>query len=133
MIRGDDERAIVAVLLRYATGIDRRDWALFRSCFSEDFTGIYPGFGTWLGADAITDFMRAAHENLGPTLHRMSNFVIVGSGDAATARSYVDAVLMASTETGAMHRAAGLYEDVLMRSERGWQIARRAFVPVIIT
>ncbi len=33
----EDERSIIAVLLRYATGIDTRDWNLFRTCFSEDF------------------------------------------------------------------------------------------------
>ena len=133
MIAAEDERAIVAVLLRYATGIDRRDWALFRTCFTEDFTGMYPGFGTWHGAEAITDFMRTAHENLGPTLHRMSNFVIESNGDTITARSYVDAVLMPPTETGKVHRAAGLYDDILSHGAAGWQIARRRFEAVHIT
>ena len=27
---------VADVLVRYATGIDRRDWALFRACFTED-------------------------------------------------------------------------------------------------
>jgi uncharacterized protein (TIGR02246 family) len=133
MIAAEDERAIAAVLLRYATGIDRRDWALFRTCFTEDCVGIYPGFGTWRGPDAITDFMREAHADLGPTLHRMSNFVIEGEGGNATARSYVDALLIKSVDTGEAHRAAGLYDDVLVRGIPGWQIARRAFTSVLIT
>jgi hypothetical protein len=133
MIGAADERAITAVLLRYATGIDRRDWALFRACFTEDFNGTYPGFGTWHGAEAITEFMRTAHAGLGPTLHRMSNFVIEGDGDNATARSYVDALLMPPTESGDVHRAAGLYDDVFVRGATGWLIARRAFTPVQIT
>jgi hypothetical protein len=133
MISAEDERAIVGVLLRYATGIDRRDWVLFRTCFTEDFTGSYPGFGTWRGADAITDFMRTAHASLGPTLHRMGNFVIDVDAGNVTARSYVDALLMTSTANAKAHRAAGLYEDLFVRSEAGWQIARRAFVPVLIT
>ena len=133
MIHAEDERAIVAVLLRYATGIDRRDWVLFRSCFTQDFTGVYPGFGTWQGADAITEFMRTAHAGLGPTLHRMSNFVIEGDGDTATSRSYVDAVLMPPNEGGEVHKAAGLYDDNLVRGDAGWQISRRAFIPILIT
>jgi len=133
MISVEDERAITAVLLRYATGIDRRDWSLFRTCFTEGFTGTYPGFGTWHGADAITAFMRTAHAGLGPTLHRLTNFVIEGDGDNASARSYVDALLMPLADFGEMHRAAGLYDDLLVRGVTGWQIVRRAFTPVRIT
>ncbi len=130
MILAEDERAIIAVLLRYATGIDRRDWALFGTCFTEDFTGTYPGFGTWHGADAITDFMRTAHENLGATLHRMSNFVIERNGDTTTARSYVDAILLPLAETSEAHNALGLYDDVFVSGATGWRIARRHFTAI---
>lgn len=133
MTLAEDERAITDVLLRYATGIDRRDWTLFRTCFAEDFIGIYPGFGTWHGADAITEFMSTAHENLGATLHRMSNFDIKSSRDSATARSYVDAVLMPLAETGDVHRAMGLYDDVFVRGAAGWRITRRNFIAVLIS
>jgi len=41
-----DVRADVAdVLVRYATGIDQRDWALFRTCFTEDCEADYGGIG----------------------------------------------------------------------------------------
>ncbi len=32
---------IAEVLVRYATGIDRRDWALLRSCFTDDCEADY--------------------------------------------------------------------------------------------
>ena len=37
---------VAEVLIRYGTGIDRRDWTLFRSCFAEDCDadGIYEFF-----------------------------------------------------------------------------------------
>ena len=39
-------RADVAdVLVRYATGIDRRDWELFRTCFTEDCDADYGDIG----------------------------------------------------------------------------------------
>jgi hypothetical protein len=38
---------IAEVLIRYATGIDRRDWDLFRSCFAADCVAEYEGIGTW--------------------------------------------------------------------------------------
>jgi hypothetical protein len=45
---------IAEVLVRYATGIDRRDWDLFRSCFAADCLAEYEGIGTWESADAVT-------------------------------------------------------------------------------
>src|SRR3546814_6775496 len=38
MISPEHERAIIAVLVRYATGIDARNWPLFRTCRSEEHT-----------------------------------------------------------------------------------------------
>ena len=40
--RGD----IAEVLVRYATGIDRRDWTLFRTCFTDDCDADYGDIGT---------------------------------------------------------------------------------------
>lgn len=130
MIAADDERAIIALLLRYATGIDRRDWALFSTCFADDFDGDYPGYGRWLGADAITRFMAEAHAPLGPTLHRITNFVIAGEGKGATATSYVDVLLMSGAPGGMAHRGAGFYEDRLVRAADGWKVAVRRFTQV---
>jgi 3-phenylpropionate/cinnamic acid dioxygenase small subunit len=36
MLAPADEREITALLTRYATGIDTRDWPLFEACFAED-------------------------------------------------------------------------------------------------
>jgi SnoaL-like domain len=133
VIAAEDERAIIAVLTRYATGIDSRDWGLFRSCFTPDFTGDYPGFGTWNGPDEITAFMEAAHAPLGATLHRLTNFVIAGDANAATARCYVDALLMPAEDDGPIHRGIGHYDDVLIRADGQWPIQHRRFTAVRIT
>lgn len=126
----EDERAIIKVLVRYATGIDRRDWHLFRTCFTDTFEGDYPGFGLWRGPDEITAFMEQAHAPLGQTLHRMTNFVVQSHGDLATARSYVDALLMPGEEGGEIHRAHGFYDDDFIRTSDGWKIRRRLFTAV---
>jgi SnoaL-like domain len=127
VIGAEDERAIIAVLTRYATGIDSRDWALFRSCFTRDFTGDYPGFGTWHGADEITAFMESAHAPLGATLHRLTNFVIAGDANAAAARCYIDALLMPAEDDGPIHRGIGYYDDVLICADGRWAIQHRRF------
>jgi 3-phenylpropionate/cinnamic acid dioxygenase small subunit len=47
----------------------------------------------------------------------------VESEDRATARSYF--LFFASTSTTPTLRTMGQYDDVLVKSERGWQLARR--------
>lgn len=119
-----------AVLVRYASGIDRRDWALFRSCFTADCSVDYGDIGSWNGPEEVTDFMVAVHEQCGFTLHRISNVAVEREPDGARARSYVDAVIMGPDNRDGV-RAIGFYDDRLVHSESdGWQIARRHFTTV---
>lgn len=129
----DEDRAaqhdIAEVLIRYASGIDRRDWDLFATCFTPDVAADYGEIGVWRGVDAITGFMVEAHEAMGHTLHRISNIAIDVDGDAATARSYVDVVLMSAGGDTGMN-ALGYYDDRLIRTPDGWRIAERRFTTV---
>lgn len=121
--------AIGDLLVRYATGIDGRDWELFRSCFTDDCHADYGDIGVWDGVDAITEFMAAVHADVGPTLHRITNHAITVHGDVATARCYVDAVLLATDGRSGTH-AMGFYDDDIVRNGGGWRIARRTFTAV---
>jgi 3-phenylpropionate/cinnamic acid dioxygenase small subunit len=127
-----DEQEITALLTRYATGIDRRDWALFQTCFTDDARTDYGSFGQWNSAAQITAFMQQAHAGMGHTLHRLSNFVISAQGQSAIARSYVDALLMPGAAGGDVHRGIGFYDDELVKTEQGWRIRFRRFTPVQI-
>jgi 3-phenylpropionate/cinnamic acid dioxygenase small subunit len=123
-------RAEVAELLvRYATGIDRRDWELFRTCFTDDCVADYGDIGAWQGADALTEWMQRAHAHCGYTLHRISNQTVASAGAAAAARCYVDALIMGPDNQSGV-RAAGYYDDVVVPGPDGWKIARRAFTSV---
>jgi 3-phenylpropionate/cinnamic acid dioxygenase small subunit len=122
---------VADVLVRYATGIDRRDWALFRSCFTDDCEADYGAIGVWRGGDEITAWMEQAHAPCGHTVHRITNVVVVPDrdGDHVVARSYVDAVVMGPrNETGS--RSIGYYDDGLVRTTDGWRIARRHYTMV---
>ncbi|MBL7489374.1 nuclear transport factor 2 family protein [Frankia sp. AgB1.9] len=124
----EDQASISEVLIRYATGIDRRDWALFRTCWTPDVEADYGDMGRFDGADAITEFMTAVHKDMGSTRHQLSNFVIEVDGDRATASSYVHAVLALSpTDPALWIDAVGGYEDELVRTADGWRISRRSF------
>jgi 3-phenylpropionate/cinnamic acid dioxygenase small subunit len=118
------------VLVRYATGIDRRDWALFRTCFTDDCEADYGEIGVWRGADVITGWMERSHAACGHTLHRITNLAIEPNGDGVAARSYVDALVMGPDGTGT--RAVGYYDDELVATKDGWKIARRRFTMVLL-
>lgn len=124
-----DRLDIADVLVRYATGIDRRDWGLFRTCFTADVHADYGDIGEWHSVDAIVEYMAASHEPMGHTLHRLTNLAVALDGDRATTRAYVDAILMAP-DGGSGLNAVGFYDDELVRTGGGWRIARRRFTMV---
>ncbi len=134
-LSSDDRQDIADVLVRYATGIDRRDWALLRSCFTEDCDADYGVIGAWDSADAITTWMRETHEPCGHTMHRITNVVVApasdGDAEHATARAYVEAVIL-DGENRFATRASGYYDDELVRTADSWKIARRRFTTVLI-
>jgi 3-phenylpropionate/cinnamic acid dioxygenase small subunit len=128
----EDRQDIGAVLVRYATGIDRRDWPLFRTAFTADCDVDYGEIGSWHGVDEVTDFMERTHAMAGHTLHRITNIAVSVDDDAAVARAYVDALIMApDNESGV--QAAGFYDDELVHTAKGWRIARRRFTQVRVT
>ncbi|MGA5543343.1 nuclear transport factor 2 family protein [Mycobacterium sp. NPDC051198] len=131
MTAHDDRLDIIDVLVRYATGIDRRDWPLFRTVFTDDCVLDYGEIGKWNGVDAVTEFMDQVHAMAGHTLHRLSNHAIAVDGDTATARTYVDSLIMAQDNSSGVN-GVGFYDDELVRSTAGWQIARRQFTAVRI-
>jgi 3-phenylpropionate/cinnamic acid dioxygenase small subunit len=130
MMGHEARQDISDVLVRYATGIDRRDWTLFRSCFTDDCKADYGDIGVWGDSDAITRWMEKAHAPCGHTMHRITNQDISATSDGATARSYVDAVILAGDNQTGTH-ALGYYDDELVPTDQGWKIASRRFTMVL--
>jgi len=127
-----DRQDISDLLVRYATGIDRRDWPLFRTVFTADCELDYGEIGAWNGVDAVTEFMDKVHAAAGHLLHRLSNQAITIDGDTAVARTYVDAlIMMADNQTGV--NGIGFYDDEIVRTPDGWRIARRRFTAVRVS
>ncbi|WP_029113523.1 nuclear transport factor 2 family protein [Mycobacterium sp. URHB0044] len=128
----EDRQDIADVLLRYATGIDRRDWTLFRTAFTDDCELDYGEIGTWSGVEAVAKFMDDAHAMAGHTMHRLTNQAITVDGDQAEARTYVDGLIMAP-DNGSGVNAIGFYDDELVRTTDGWRITRRRFTAVRVS
>ncbi len=123
---------VAEVLVRYASGIDRRDWARFRTCFTDDCEADYGAIGVWHGLDEITDWMQQVHDQCGHTMHRITNQDVRPTGDGVSVRSYVEAIVMGpDNRTGV--RADGYYDDELVRTDDGWKITQRRFTMVLQT
>jgi hypothetical protein len=125
----EDCQDISELLVRYATGIDRRDWPLFRTVFTDDCELDYGEIGAWQGVDAVTEFMDKTHAMAGHTLHRLTNQAITVDGDHGSARTYIDAVIMFGDNQSGVN-AWGFYDDEVVRTADGWRIARRRFTQV---
>lgn len=130
MTTSHNDRAEVAeVAVRYANGIDRRDWAAFRSCFTDGCVLDYGRLGTWRCADAVTRHMDETHRRYGVTLHRITNVECTLTDGVAQMRSYVDAVLYWPDGTPAV-QARGFYDDDLVKVDGHWRIDVRRFTSV---
>ncbi len=122
-----DERDICALLDRYARALDEKDWALLRTCFTEDAVALYgEALGRKDGYTAIEEACREALGRLDSSQHMLSNEEVAIDGDRATARCYLQAQhTKAGTEGGDNLTIGGIYLDEIVRTPEGWRIAQR--------
>jgi 3-phenylpropionate/cinnamic acid dioxygenase small subunit len=121
-------QAVTDLLVRYASGIDGRDWALLRTCFTDDCDADYGDIGHWRSGDEITAWMAETHDPLGPTLHRISNIVVRQDGNVVQSRCAVHGVIVVPDRSAAIH-AYGFYDDEIAPGDDP-RIARRHFTQV---
>jgi hypothetical protein len=122
-----DRAEISDVQLRYATGVDIRDWRLYRSCFTDeietDFTSVFGGEPRRMKADEWVEFARRTIDGLNATQHMITNHVITVDGDEATCVAYVQARHHLPNESGASEQAMfGYYTNRFVRTADGWKI-----------
>jgi 3-phenylpropionate/cinnamic acid dioxygenase small subunit len=127
-----DRQAVTDVVVRYATGIDMRDWSLYRSCFADE---VYIDFTSWSGgepqrmtADRWVVSVRSGLAGFDATQHISTNHVITLHGDDAVCVSYVQAqhVLrdVLDADGDSTFTLGGYYQNDLVRTSDGWKIRR---------
>lgn len=122
-----DERDIRAVLHRYASALDQKDWALLATCFVPEASAHYAMIGELKGYQAIEEVCRHALKPMSQTQHLIGNVDIVISGDSARSTCYLHAQhVRPDTPGGDMNIIAGKYNDELVRSPDGWRIRHRS-------
>lgn len=121
-----DREEIVALCVRYATALDRRDWDLLRRCFRPDVVAEYEGIGTLEGYEAVEDVCRRALEPLAASQHLLGNHEVDLDGDTARCSTYFQAQhVRPGTAGGDLFVVAGTYTDRMARGDDGWRIAHR--------
>jgi 3-phenylpropionate/cinnamic acid dioxygenase small subunit len=125
-----DLREIEALLARYASSLDARDWPRLASCFSDDAVVEYGGLlGPCEGPDAVVAACRSALEPLDASQHLIGTIEIELAGDVARAQCALQAQhVRRGCEGGSNFLIGGQYRDELTRTPRGWRIRRRTLV-----
>ena len=125
-----DRDDIFDLTVRYATAIDSQQYGLLTKVFTDDARIDYGEVGQWTGGAEVATFMEAAHVGATHTMHRMTNQAIDINGDAATVRTYVDALILFE---GGGANPVGYYDDEAVQTGDGWRIARRTFTAVRVS
>ena len=138
-LRHHDRLAIGDVAVRYASGIDRRDWALYRSCFADpchfDFSSWSGRPGGPLPADTWVDNVRRTNGSFDATQHLLGNLVLrfdAEDRDVATYEIELQAQHFFTAETLAAHGwpadtvnwclLGGHYSNRVVRTDDGWRM-----------
>lgn len=123
-----DRIALQDVMLKYAAGVDERDFELYRSCFADDVEVV--GFGERIvhGADNWLDFVKAALEQYGPTQHMLGPQLATVEGDSATTRTDVQALHYLKAKEGATLTLWATYKSNMRRINGEWRIVRHELV-----
>jgi len=122
-----DRAQVTDVPLRYARGVDRRDWELVRSCFGDD--AFVDGTRSTGPVDAYLSELRPGVERWVATMHVMANQIVSIDGDRATLETYAVAFHWAAAPAGAPspdNLIVGVrYHDEMARRDGRWVITRR--------
>ena len=115
------------VILRYARGVDRRDWDLVRGCFADEATVEGSRFSG--PVDEYLAMLRPGVEAFPTTMHFIGNQLVEIDGDRASTESYAIAHHFADSEGRDERIVIGVrYLDDLERRDGRWVIVHRRAV-----
>ncbi len=123
-----DRIEITDVLVRYSHALDYEWWPLLDSVFTED--AVFDGELAGLGVTDIPSFVAqlpALYETRLSGVHSLGPVNVDVEGDRGRAVTEFTTVSVTALPEGAVTRtrSSGTYFDELVRTERGWRLARR--------
>ena len=127
----EDRTQISEQVIKYAVGVDRRDWVMFAGCFTDpvyaDFSGGGMPAATVSRADLVAR-ISAVLNGFTATQHISPNHVIefdASDPDRAICYSYMYAQhLLRGSGNGEFYLLRGSYTNHMLRTPEGWRIER---------
>ena len=119
-----DRAHIRDVILRYARGIDRRDWDLVAACFVPGAIADYL-FVPAAPIEAVIPAIRDALARFATTMHTMGNQLIELNGDRADSETYAVCYHRIEAAEPQLFTVGMKYLDTLARRSDGWRISQR--------
>lgn len=115
-----DRIEINDLLTTYATAVDNKDWALYRTVFTPDAFINYESAGGVKGnVDEVVAWMETTMAGFPMTQHLVANIGVQLSGDGATVRAMFYNPMQVST--GKNFFCGGWYNHELVRTADGWR------------
>ncbi|WKK65906.1 nuclear transport factor 2 family protein [Lutimonas zeaxanthinifaciens] len=123
-----DRLQIQDLCTRYAVGVDRKEWKILRSCFTDDAMIDYTAMGGYRNnLDGTVEFLKQAMALFVGYQHLMVNHEIDIDGDKATGRVGFYNPMPIKTEDGMVFfLCGGWYIDEYVRTSDGWKISSRS-------
>jgi 3-phenylpropionate/cinnamic acid dioxygenase small subunit len=129
-VSAEDKLAVAECVYRYATGVDTRDWAMYRSLFAAqvevDFSSYDPRLRpVTVAADDWIAGMKPVFAGLAATQHMMSNPLVELEGDSAQITMYVRAHhVFDPQDPDSYYTVGGYYRNRLVRERGNWKLVR---------
>lgn len=122
-----DKAEIIEVINLYGVALDSHAWDLLDDVFTEDAHADFgPAGAVWHSVGALKFAFKDFHETLTNHMHTMMGSCVHLEGDTAYALTYGDWLLSRDTAPGGPDWVGrGWYDDVLVRTAKGWRISER--------
>jgi 3-phenylpropionate/cinnamic acid dioxygenase small subunit len=119
-----DKLEIQELLAHYARGVDDRDWALYRSVFTDDAYIDYTSAGAGAGSrDEIAGALEAGFATIPWSQHYITNVEIDLAGDEAKVRAmFFNPMQLPGMDEPSY--CGGFYHHDLVRTAEGWKSRR---------
>lgn len=117
-----DKLEIADLLTTYARAVDTRDWALWRSVFTDDAHVDYSStpYGRAGSRDEIAEWLGANFEFISVSMHYVTNIESRVDGDTAQVRAmFYNPIQLPGTE--GLSFCGGYYHHTMVRTETGWR------------
>jgi uncharacterized protein (TIGR02246 family) len=123
-----DRIALQDVMLRYAAGVDERDFELYASVFAEDVEILGFGPEPVQGRRAWVEYVQEALQAYTSTQHLLSPVFARIDGDLATCRTDVQALHCLKEPEGEIFILWATYASEMRRTDGGWKIQRHRLI-----